>query len=829
MGVRTVPWVQLLVWPIDTSVVSGPRAFAINDSPRHMARPGATSQGVADKRRDEIKNVTNLAYWDLPDPEGGTHTAGYTLAPSLKPLDVQITGADNVTPSDADNLINFRTLKGDYWATVIPDYEPRTAALKWYDASNPGNKFRAKSVESLPAAQSFAFQLHAFGYADESSHLVIQWGDGYGIRLTPNDPPILVRVGRRSSITRLRTIDVAPEQFFAGEPIWIHVNHIAGRCVVRVDQGKSTTQAVYADRRQHVNVNDKTKTMQTLEMRDVKPGPGTIEVWGQGVPFDLRVCEYEYAASGSYDREYKAWRENTDDTPEMAALGHNAYGKHGAGGGDLDDVAAVRITPVDATVGEYEYTADLTRVETGQPSDVMAGHYTPYLHSVGINYTATLLRPDIDPIDIAPALLSMDVDIADPMLAPGTTVTAKIRRDLLPECQIIDKDNWESTKGAVGDAWPDYLNKYHEAVLRVGWYEDDKAAPQDQLRIFDGYVAAVNPDLPGYGENVSEVELQDPVFRLQKPAGVIDNRFQAGDFLLHSKVKAGGQKRLHGHEMVKYILEVVLGEYWADLLRVSPTLTSADHYDLLQYKMLTDPPFGSGFFFPPPWGQGAMDWMQQFAEVDFAIFYFRPHPDGGLNPPEPNYAYYYDVVSGAATPLPDAIINADDVNHLVKSAGWRQRPERDFNTIIVWGRLPQDQGDYRDIMPALPQISSMQYVEPEIGDDSYPEQSPTITWERTLIKEGSHFWLPRIARNVARNVARLLRGVDPRSIPIVVRGEPSYWWGDKFTWPVDSPQTDKTVMVPGDVFRAMRVKHSFDFGEQKSWFTTLSCVPEVEP
>ena len=836
VGIKQVPFVQLIAYPIAGGTNNFPRAAAIGDTVANLGRPAGGSadpQTPLGERGNRVAYTSGLRYWDLADPQTGTRTAGYTLDPTLQPMHSIMTGAEE--PDDDYEVATFVGVKGDYWTTVTPGYAPHTEAIKWYNSAapsgDPEQQFVARSSVPMGDAQSFAFQLHTFGMVDDDSYWCLQWGGGYGLYLAANEPAVLVR-GNSRKLETLRTLDVPPETFFAGEPVWVYVHYMGGRLVVEIAKGKAKHQTVYSNMRADINPNDQTGTMTTLEMKQVQTAPGPLVVYGQGVPFTLRVHELTYPATGEFQRDYQLLRETQDDAPDVAvAFGTNPKGTRTQNrpGAALEDGASITAAQ-SAAGGGHNYVCTLTRAQGPSTGVLGSGQHTPFVHGVGLRYTSTWASTRPDGMLLTPALLDLTVDIADPGLAPGTTVTAMLRRDLLPDCPSIDDAGIEGA--AVGSNWTDFLAKYHQCKLVLGWYSDDGGVltVEDDWCVLDGYVWSLDHRLPGYGENVVQVEFRDPIVRLQKPAGVIDSRFGPADMILAKKVADGDPPHLYGREVVEYILGVVLGAAWAALLQTSASLDgSSYHYDMLTYKNLTGPPFGSGFFWPPPWGQSAMDWINTIAETDYAVFFFRPNPLDPTGPPQPNYAYYWDVVAhGAAIELNDAVVDPEDVDLLIQEAGSRQRPEHDYNVVAVWGHIPQDQGNYRDLLPALPQISGMAWI----GDSGLDEQSPYKTWERTLVKEGTQFWRSGVARVVAHNLARLLTGVDPRSVPITLaRGDAQFWWGDKVRL-ADSvipgnEMRDTDFLAPADVFRVMRVRHRVVM-KDKSWTTTLSGAPEAD-
>lgn len=837
MGIKRFPFVQLIVFPLDAGTPNGPRAAAVADVVSQLGQPSANRANPTVPREEpgtKVNYMSGLRQWDLADEQTGTRTAGYTLKPEVQPLHAIMDGATE--PDDDYEVLAFTAVQGDYWTTVTPGYAPHTTAIKWYDSSAPGQYFMARSVEKLGAAQSFAFQLHTFGMVDTDAYLCVQWGGGYGVYLAANEPATLIQ-GDSKQHNTLRTLDLPPETFFAGEPAWVYVHYIAGRLVLEIAKGDARTQVVYAHQRTSVNPNDTTGNMDTLEMRTIDAAPGYLQVYGQGAPFTLRINELQYPATGRFERGYNLQRETQDDEPDVAvAFGTNPYGANTSGRSTagLEGVADVvaRQTDEGFASTSHAYTCTLSRAQ-GYTGGCMSEHHTPFVHGVVVRYPSTWDDLRNDGMLLTPALLDLTVDIADPTLAPGTVVNATLRRDLLPSCPTIDDAGIEGA--VVGSDWPDYLAKYHQCKLILGWYSESggvlSVEAADTWCVLDGYVWTVDHQLPGFGENVMQVEFRDPIVRLQAPAGIIDSRFGPGDAVLFNKVALNGQPQLYGRELVAYILGVVLGDAWAAQLQVSNSLQAGSgHYDLVTYKMLTEAPFGGGFYYPPPWGQSALDWIKTIAETDYAVFYFRPNSAAQTGPPQPVYAYYWDVIDhGFAVELNDAVVDAEDVDLLIQEASIQAHPEVDYNVVAVWGHPPQDQGDYRSLMPSLPDISGLAWV----VNPSYPEQDPHMTWERMLLKEGTQFWQKRVARVIAFNLARLLTGVDPRRFPITLaKGDAQFWWGDKVRLSTSvipgNDMRDADFLDPTEVVRVMRVRHRVDMNA-RNWTTTLTAVSEADP
>jgi hypothetical protein len=473
----------------------------------------------------------------------------------------------------------------------------------------------------------------------------------------------------------------------------------------------------------------------------------------------------------------------------------------------------------------------------------MAGHVTPWVQGMTVRYLGS--RPAVQGwyVDVTPAVLDVTVENADPEMLPGGyTMTVKLDRVLLPECRAYyDDPFWggvhpeSETLRELGLDWRSYINKYHRAKLYATWDWDDGTqyielpdgyAEQALMLLFDGYVWSLSPDAPGYGKMPLTVEFRSPIVRLQKPAGLVDSRFGPLDHILVGKINTlprGEAPRLYGWECVQYILQQVLGGEWASkLVSRFPPWPNFDfeHYDLLNYRMLFDPPMSAPFMFPPPFGRSALDWIKEFAQTDFAVFTFVLNWANPTAGPVPIYGWYYSLVAMAPTvPIYDVGANAASA-----TAGWQQLPEQDFNQVQVWGKLPNDAGDLAGLMPALPSMSGMTNI---VGS-AIPEQLADRTWERTKLMQGPHFWVPGVAQAVSWLTALRHRNLDPRRVTFTLRGDPWWWWGTKVVPDFSGPQSDPDLFEAGETFRIMRVKHHIDCVKH-TWETTLNCAAENDP
>ena len=831
MALKQIPKIWLYVYPLQTAGgFTNITPFALADT---------VLQNSPAMHPDE-----NLRRWDLKDEKTGLRTVGYTLAPT--PGHMNATIGRTVQPATAHPMLDFTVRRGDRWATVMPDSQPGTTAVKWYSSDPDDGPFEAETSMALPRGQSWSLQLQTFGYHHDDAYLHIAWGQGYGIELRGGEKARMARWRRTPDSTEpepdpdsIRELPYGAEQFTEGSPIWMHVHHIGGRVVLELEQGRTSQQVVYA----HLQTTGSDPKQPSYSMKPIIPTEAPIRIRGYAAPFTARFAEMQYPESGHWDRPF--------DTGGGTPFSKYAYGFHPApersqGGPSetLGDLATIT-TGVAEDRRSY-YRCSLSRAGGGVDTEVqgdapdgwtasptsyvgrgMGGQLTPFVNAVTVRYPGAIRSPLGTALDLSPAVLSMDMEIADPEIAPGTVLRARLNRDIIADCRVVAADGTDL--GAVGSAWPTYLGKYHRAALRVAWQYDDGATgvvtpggvPYGDTPMFDGWVWSLSPEQPSYGDRPTTVEFRDGMIRLQKPAGLVDGRFGPADMLLAEKMATNpsADARLYGWEIVQHIIEQSMGAEAAGNLQVRFPTT---HYDLLQHKMLLEPPFGSGFFWPAQYGQSAADWIRKIADADFANFFWGPRATAPYDW-VPYYGWYFSIAAGMPTvELPDSAYVADDANKILASAGWQQQPSQDFNVIQVWGRFPQDSGEYREFMPALPAISGAAIVAPT----TLPEQDQYNTWARTLLLEGTEYWLPGVARAVATNRARLQRSIDPRRLPLKVRGDPYWWWGYCVTIKATAPQSDPDLWTPGEVFRVMRVTHRWVFGQAPSWETSLVAVPK---
>lgn len=835
-----------------------------------------------------VRDVRGLKWWSFNDPSTGSTVAGYTLAPRLLPRYTYISGVPGegglILPGE-HYLFGFRRLWGDLWNVVHPDDSENASAIAWYSSAPPGAQYAlptngegeeetptenlrtveplvedsrhafsgacyvAESIQPQPARISFGVKLWLGAAAPGCQPWFrLCWADRrYSVLLHDGLPPVLSVAApghdpywRRADIAH----DAAPTWFGGTEPIMVRVLYLAGRIVVDISAGTTTSTLVHS-------------TSRDGEATAVKTSAGRIAVAGAWAPVTLRMYEILWGQTevvetgaepdnpegapteremilpeGSFRRRFIALR--TSSAMEAYGLGW-APGRaqsNQSGGKLLDAYSPAHITVAETgEPGMREYMCELR----GEPSESQPTDYisrlddgpddehlndiplrkalTPFVHTVVVNYAQGGRKKSLAPLNIRPAVTRANEQAEDPILSPGPVWRLSVAREALPDCPLANGIR-------VGDAWQAYFQRYHPAVIDVRWRLSDGTSTRTYRR-FDGWIWSRNPELSGApASRTADVELRDHTARLMRPAAVVDERFTPLDMLLYQQAqqaKAGGRPALYGWQCVQYMLETLLGP---NIAATMEHYMPDDWYSLLDYRIVVGDMPSGGLLFPPPWGQSVWDWIQRICDIDFAVFFFGGSM-AGANRLAPIYGNYFEIVRAA----PTHTLYDIDTNEPLAGMQINQATEADVNRVLVWGHFPSASQAYRDIIPAIGLISA----EARIEDSSpIPEQNISRTWERTLVKEGTQFWLPRIAQVIAHLTLRLYLGVEVARYSVHTRGIEDLWWGQKVRIADTAVGADPWLAnLVGKDYRVMRVNNEYDL-EKGTWVSHMNIVPQPE-
>lgn len=835
-----------------------------------------------------ITETNGLQWLNLWDEEDKTRLAGYRVAARHTPLSGIIEGETGINPPEGTVGLVWTPsgATAGLWSTVLPDREPLHTGIK-FGSVNMEHLAGATTALPLPEDQEFRIELQCVGVArsdddDRQPWLRLTWGGQYSVYLCAGQAARLQELrptGQHGEHTadnarNLRTLRWA-EGFWGYAPVLFDVGYVGGRLVVGTDQAST----IYTDRERNADPTRPAKHDEEGTVRHVRAREAPLQVESRGIAFVLRTQETAYS-----DTEFEAgetefdagWARSAADSAagnfKRKFFASQAPGATGVGGyvrgyfprrmnvnGIEQSATRVATVAVDANTrsGEQHYTcaleADAPDAELNTVTwreDVrtykykaMRGHASPFVHGVVVRSGVTWrAQTTADPVDIRPAILSATESTADPAIQAGPTWNFSVDRNILPDIE-------HPAGGTLGNDWDEYVGKYHPINVYVGWVYDDGevrvyseqgGAVADAMVRLKGYIMSVGPEAPGANQRPLSVDARDPIVRLQRPAGLVDGRFCALDFLMAEKLDAISPDRkssIYGADCVQYIIGTALDDWAGESLRVyypgytgswpPPDGQRPDQWTLMDYKIWVDPPSGSGMIWPPPFGQSAHDWIRQICDVDFAVFYYQPSPDNSAEC-VPTYGNYYTIVASTPTTvIPDAHYLTGDDLYLASAADYRDLPESDFNRFVVWGQVPGGD-DLGGLMPALPEFSA-EYV---IEDSTIEEQNARKTWERSSVLKGTQFYLPRVARQVARLQGLMLKSLNVRSTSVRCRGIEWLTWGHKVRLQSGGTEADPalTLTEPDgslQTFRVMRVRNSWRFEGSPAWDTQLSLAQNM--
>ncbi len=851
--------------PLPPTVVDG----ILLQEPASVAMPSA------------VEKAHGLRYWHLEDEQDGTVVSGFTLQDHTVPVNSLIDYS--VAPDPQYHVMRWgtgSTPRADLWTSSIPDYTPEgVSGLAWHSA-DPQEPYNAVTLKPLPANQCFRTQLNLLGAGPKATNAALApawqmiWGGEWTLRMEAGKPPILARWMTRPGETRPGWVGVKiAEQFgkslLTGEPIDIGVYNLAGRVVVTLETSSNRAQMVYTQRG-----TDKTAGM-TGDARACTWKQAPLKVQGLGVPFTARFSEVQWGAwdadagaasgSGYFTRVYNCNRKVLSGGPlQASAFGYHPNGaatrEVGSKGPDPTALATISDAAAEKA-GQRRYTCELNGLNPGLERErkrqaatetitegfaavpgpdgndwtgyhqiaktAMWGSQTPLVHSVALRLSHTTTTTSYNPIDLRPAVLRASERVADPELQPGAAWTVEVSRPLLPDCPICDPDGVPTGETA-GDDWDQYANKYHPCTVDVGWYDETGTLGPVYRRLI-GYIMSKSEDLLGYGQWPGRLELNDCLVRLQPPAGLIDGGFAPLDLLAAELQKNGRQQdwslgladTLYGVDAIDYVLRCTLGPDVADDLLVYFD-NNYRNVPIIKRDALFNPPNGSGFRWPPPFGDHALNWIKQIAQADFAVFCAgQIINDQGAIRFAPVYGNYFEIVRNMPTvEIPDTVYAVGDADKLLQQAQLRQEAHADYNRVLTWGRPPQANVDLGGLMPTLPGYSSEARIQ---TGSAVPEQDIAKTWARTLLIQNPYIFTPQMATTVAAAVCRWLKDVDRRHIGLTCRGLPQLWWGWKVTPKMQGAASDTELGLDGKTLRVMRIENDYDL-ENNDWKTKMAVV-----
>jgi hypothetical protein len=736
------------------------------------------------------------------------------------------------------------------------DYrEPWSGATFWAmsDLEAPtGQSFALKTWLGTPAAGGPAWV--RLSWADDLWSIVL--AQGKAPALYRKNPAVKRNTGDPKDCywAAVASGESACDWFPSDTLIGVHC--IAGRLIIKITCGDTTQQIVYTNTTQGYKPGKYPDAdalirgaveAEPASLNDGTYGSGHIRfggawtpatwrlyevLWGKSVSktqtakqgdADVTVKRWWAQASGQVSRQFYAARWGSGWKSLICGWSPDGEKRDQGRGATWNDKS---LGSVDVTVaqGTGTYTLTLSGPTADMPMKYSAaadggtnllplrGAKTPFVYGVILKSGGASLRQTQDGIDIKPALSRAVEEFNDPLITPGPTWTLELNREMLGACKT-------ASGATVGAGWTNYVAQYHPAQIVVRTRYTDGSVGAEVQRFF-GFIWRDSDHGEGApNKRTLRLDLRDFTVRSQRPAGLVDGRFAPLEWVAGQNAMAypGGIKGIYGSDAIRYMLETSLGPTIADAMEV---YYDADPPTLLDWRTWTYDFPPSGFWFPPPYGEFVGDWIKKIADGDGGgpCVFFWAGSMKSTGKFVPIYGNYFAIVQNAPTHvLPD--IDAAAIQPL-QAADIDERPEYDFNRYLIWGKYP---GMDAQTMPGLPMISAEARIE---SGSAIPEQNIDQTWERTKVSSGDMYMRPHIARVIAVNSMRMLRGVKVAHTSLKTRGIDNVCWGHKVTVTTAS-KGDPIVgqKLTGNTYRLMRGTQTYDYDNPK-WTLDATVVPQ---
>ena len=729
------------------------------------------------------------------DSAENSELAGIVLQARIALLDCKMQDAPVIV--DTDNFdLNWESVQGKHKTVLPPESPQRTHII------NSGSDLTAKvrTVGNIPANRSLQFDVHfsALKPSGPQGRVRIIWGGIYSL---------VAQHGMKWTVEKLvdgvwripRKLDSLPPVNMQGMGYQIQVRHLAGRLVISL-----------GDKHFHFKETEKKPSQRAPVVKNSDWPAAQIQVNAFNARVRIGIALIKYADAddvpftGLFKRTYDR---KTNVTSEMVTTAGGSGWKAKEAGGTITVVPTI-------APSQLSYACNLTAGASGIE--------TPFVNKIMISSEPQWEYPTSDALDIAPATLSLTVDMAMPPIMSGAECSLTVDRMILDE---------------LDSAWEGKVNKRNPVEIRTrSHYDNDTTGAW--VNLFSGYVFKRDKAHPKFGDHAMSLTFRDPSMRLQAPAAVIDHRYPPLDFEFIKKLATGEATALYGSDCVKSILSIAISPHESQRLNGGSDISDQgnryfnSHYALLDLEsdqggylavMAVADAIGgtaptiNGFQLPPKFGDDALKWINDIALMDHAIFYYG-RPFGWTGYPVPMYGRILNIISGRPTwIIPDLKYAEGDQNKVMLSADVSHRPERDVNRVLVWGSAPPG---LEELVPAL-----------FMGESRLPANdvnAPEHDWERTLVIRESVANFPGLAQDLADAVISELAGREMEFPQLTMRGQATLSWGDKLQTREEGvcPDiSDTNLGLEGKTFRVEKLQHQFEFDKSGgAEFTTTAWV-----
>lgn len=743
---------------------------------------GRVREGSSEQNRSERGD--DLAGWILDGREALLDSKAANT-----PEDIVM----NLFLETANTDILWQSLQGTH-KTVRPPEAPHRCCIL-----NTGADVttKARTVGTQPANRSVRFDIFALGQDPAGPQSAVRCsvgGEELSVRLAHKQRPTVER--KINGVwTVLRKLDTKQPISLHGGHYVIRFRRIGGRLVVGIN-----------DEHFHFIKVKQVQNQPGMAIDDSwSAGPLTVSTYNCRARIGCGLIKYSTAAGVPFTGNFSRHCPRKTPVPDDLA-GHCA--------GWLRDGATALVATTVAP-GMLDYAVTMTASTDGID--------TPLVNKVMIRSEPEWEDGTPAALDAATCVTKWRVSMAMPPIMPGATATFDIDRTLL---------------NAVDEDWEDYIDKRCPVEFQVRWVYDDGSTGA-WIKLFKGYVYQITKGTGGMNQNTMTVTCRDSIMRLQKPAAVIDHRYPPLDILLFEAAAAlTGQNEMpavYGGDCVYEILKIALGPDVADTINGNGNRQR--YFDMTTHTPLLDNETGgylpvvaaasgqrrlptqNGFFFPPPFGSDAADFINQIGKLDHALFMYAWPGGYANNWPAPVYGRRKNIIDaisgGVAFELPDVISVAGDIDKLILSADNETRPWSEFNRILIWA--DGGQGGQSALTPAV-----------RMAEGRLPADDPNSaenTWENTLILREDVGYAPGMAERIKDLILADITGVELQWPTIVCMGQATLQWG-MVVMPVmeatgtNGNYSDTTLGLNGKLFRIEKVQHEGTVGGGDDAFKT---------
>lgn len=696
--------------------------------------------------------------------------SGYILETRYAYLDCKVQD-ESPAPPDAGNFdLTWRSEQGKH-KSVIPPIAPRHNCFL-----NSGSDVTAKArtVGTIPANRGMEFECHfsTLNPAGPQAAVRIAIGDKYSL-VGRHGMRWMVDKKVSGQWSQWRRLDKAGVCDLHGRDYLLSFRRIAGYLVVSI--GAAAFWLLE-------DGQDSPGQPAPRSVPEIGWPEAPVFVNAYNVRARIGVALIKYATAndvpftGQFTRSFERATHVTNDLLTTAT-----------GTGWCGAAPAPMINPT-VEPGSVKYACILTGSAQGID--------TPFINKVMVRSQPQWTNPSVSGINVEACRKGdLTIDKAMPPIQAGTEVSFTLDRDLL----LKFFNNWKN-----------YVKQFNPIQVRTRQHYDD-GSTDNWITQFYGYIYKLTYTTNGFGDRTLSVTTRDQTMRLQEENAIIDHHYPPLDFVFAERLAAGGAA-LYPSDCIKEIVRLALGAEAADTLNGNgdgnrfinepiPLIDANNGGGFLALRELTtgQAVLTNSFFFPPKLLEDAMSWINDFAKIEGALFFYGWVSDDTSGRQVLIYGRPKTIMANRPTyVLPDMKYTANDINKLILAMENEKKPERCINRYLTVGKA--EEGALGAIMPSR-----------FIGDARLAASHPNSaenSWVRTKVVRAE-----MLAFGQQGLASALIAGIPAGELDfpkITVRFMGYLQWGDKVTPKFEGTLPnipDNTIGINGETFRVGKLSH----------------------